>query len=77
MYVGVLLILIGWTLAFRSRSLLIYTVVVALLFHVRVVMNEEPWLARTFPNEWPRFKSQVPRWLSLVPRSGRPGRSLP
>src|SRR4030095_2426822 len=73
MYVGVLLILIGWTLAVRSRSLLIYAVVVAILFHVRVVMNEEPWLARTFPNEWPRFKSQVPRWLSIVPRSGRPG----
>jgi protein-S-isoprenylcysteine O-methyltransferase Ste14 len=77
MYVGVLLILIGWTLAFRSRALLIYAVVVAILFHARVVMNEEPWLAHTFPEEWPRFKAQVPRWLSLVPRSGRPRRSLP
>jgi protein-S-isoprenylcysteine O-methyltransferase Ste14 len=63
MYVGVLLILIGWTLAFRSRSLLIYTVVVAILFHVRVVTNEEPWLARVFPDEWPRYKARVPRWL--------------
>ena len=45
MYVGVLLILIGETLAFRSRSLLIYTVVVAILFHARIVTNEEPWLA--------------------------------
>jgi protein-S-isoprenylcysteine O-methyltransferase Ste14 len=63
MYVGVLLILIGWTLAFRSRSLLIYTVVVAILFHVRVVTNEEPWLARAFPDEWPRYKARVPRWL--------------
>jgi protein-S-isoprenylcysteine O-methyltransferase Ste14 len=64
MYVGVLLILIGWTLAFRSRSLLIYTVVVAILFHARVVTNEEPWLARTFPDEWPRYTARVPRWLS-------------
>jgi protein-S-isoprenylcysteine O-methyltransferase Ste14 len=77
MYVGVLLILVGWTLAFRLRSLLIYAVVVAILFHVRVVMNEEPWLARTFPDDWPRFKSRVPRWLSVVPRSGRPGRPSP
>ncbi len=76
MYVGVLLILIGWTLAVRSRGLLIYTVVVAIMFHVRVVLNEEPWLARTFPDEWPQFKSRVPRWLSVVPRSGRRGRSL-
>jgi protein-S-isoprenylcysteine O-methyltransferase Ste14 len=62
MYVGVLLILIGWTLAFRSRSLL-NTVVVAILFHARVVINEEPWLARTFPDDWPLYKSRVPRWL--------------
>jgi protein-S-isoprenylcysteine O-methyltransferase Ste14 len=71
MYVGVLLILIGWTLTFRSRSVLIYTAVVAILFHVRVVLYEERWLARTFPNEWPRFKSQVPRWISLYRRSDR------
>jgi len=54
-----------------------YTVVVAIMFHLRVVLNEEPWLARTFPDEWPQFKAQVPRWLSVVPRSGRRGRSLP
>ena len=63
MYVGVLLILIGETLAFRSRSLLVYTVVVAILFHAWIVTNEEPWLARTFPDEWPRYKARVPRWL--------------
>lgn len=77
MYVGVLLILIGWTLAFRSRPLLGYTIAVAVLFHLRVVLYEEPWLARTFPDEWPRFKSRVPRWLSPVPRSDRQGQSLP
>lgn len=71
MYVGVLLILIGWTLAFRSRALLIYAGVVAVLFHVRVLLYEEPWLARTFPDEWPRFKSRVPRWLFPIPRSDR------
>ena len=63
MYVGVLIILIGWTLAFRSRALLIYTLVVAILFHLRVLLYEEPWLARTFPQEWPIYKSRVPRWL--------------
>ena len=63
MYVGVLLILIGWTAAFRTRSLLIYTIAVAILFHLRVIMFEEPWLARTFAQEWPSYKSRVPRWL--------------
>ena len=70
MYVGVLLILIGWTVAYRSRSVLIYTGVVAILFHLRVLLYEEPWLAGTFPDEWPRFKSRVPRWLLRAPRYG-------
>jgi protein-S-isoprenylcysteine O-methyltransferase Ste14 len=77
MYVGVFLILIGWTAGLRTRSVLIYTMVVALLFHLRVVLFEEPWLARTFPHEWPEFKSRVPRWLSVTPRSDRPSRSQP
>ena len=63
MYVGVLLILIGWTAAFRTRSLVIYTITVAILFHLRVIIFEEPWLARTFAQEWPPYKSRVPRWL--------------
>jgi protein-S-isoprenylcysteine O-methyltransferase Ste14 len=66
MYVGVLLILIGWTLAFRSRALLAYTGVVAVLFHVRVLLYEEPWLARTFPDEWPQFKARVSRWFKAA-----------
>jgi protein-S-isoprenylcysteine O-methyltransferase Ste14 len=63
MYIGVLLILIGWTTGFRTRSLVIYTIVVAILFHLRVLLYEEPWLARTFPGDWPGYKARVPRWL--------------
>lgn len=63
MYLGVLIILIGWTLAFRSRALLIYTLVVAILFHLRVLLYEEPWLTGMFPQERPIYKSHVPRWL--------------
>jgi len=63
MYVGVLLILVGWTAGFRTRGLAIYTIVVAILFHLRVLLHEEPWLARTFPGEWPGYKSRVPRWV--------------
>jgi protein-S-isoprenylcysteine O-methyltransferase Ste14 len=63
MYVGVLLILLGWTTGFRTRGLVVYTIVVAILFHLRVLLHEEPWLARTFPGEWPTYESRVPRWL--------------
>ena len=58
-----LLILIGWTAAFRTRALSIYTIAMAIAFHLRVVLYEEPWLARTFPAEWPAYKSRVPRWV--------------
>ena len=63
MYVAVILVLWGWALGFRSRSVAIYALVVMLAFHLRVVFGEEPWLARTHGDEWVRYKAQVPRWL--------------
>lgn len=63
MYIGVLLILIGWALGFRSRSLAIYTVSVAILFHVRVVFFEEPWLASKHGDAYEQYKHEVRRWL--------------
>lgn len=42
MYVAVLLILCGWALGFRSRALAIYALAVAVAFHLRVVLGEEP-----------------------------------
>ena len=67
MYVGVVLILIGWTAGFRAQALAVYTVVIAILFHLRVLLYEEPWLARTFPGDWPAYKSRVPRWIPGPP----------
>jgi protein-S-isoprenylcysteine O-methyltransferase Ste14 len=72
MYIGVLLILIGWTVGFRTGALAAYTIAMAVAFHLRVVLFEEPWLAGTFPQEWPQFKSRVPRWLGAVRRSDPP-----
>jgi protein-S-isoprenylcysteine O-methyltransferase Ste14 len=63
MYVGVLLILTGWAAGFRTPGLIAYTIAMAIAFHLRVVLHEEPWLARTFPGEWLAYKSQVPRWV--------------
>ena len=65
MYIAVLLVLTGWALMFHSRALAIYAVVVGLAFHLRVVFGEEPWLARTFGDEWVRYKAQVPRWFGF------------
>jgi len=51
MYVAVVTLTIGWALWFRSWQLLLYTSVLALAFHLRIKLYEEPRLATAFP-EW-------------------------
>lgn len=68
MYVGVLLILIGWALLFRSAALAWYAALVAVAFHIRIVLGEEPWLARVHGAEWLAYERSVPRWLWRLPR---------
>jgi protein-S-isoprenylcysteine O-methyltransferase Ste14 len=68
MYIAVVLVLWGWALGFRSRSLAIYALGVMLAFHLRVVFGEEPWLARTHGEKWTRYKDQVPRWFRFHSR---------
>ena len=70
MYIAVVLILWGWALGFRSRSVVVYAVVVMPAFHLRVVFGEEPWLARTHGDAWMNYKSRVPRWFG-IPRDRR------
>jgi protein-S-isoprenylcysteine O-methyltransferase Ste14 len=65
MYIGVLLILAGWAIAFRSWSLALYAEGVAIAVHFRVVLYEEPFLARTHPAAWELYKSRVRRWLGF------------
>jgi protein-S-isoprenylcysteine O-methyltransferase Ste14 len=65
MYVGVAVVLAGWALAYRSRTLAIYAAVVIAAFHLRVVLFEEPWLARTHGDAWVRYRASVPRWFGL------------
>ena len=33
------------------------------VFHLRVVLSEEPGLARTHGEKWLHYKARVPRWL--------------
>ena len=63
MYVAVLLVLIGWAAGFRSRGLAIYAVTMAVVFHLRVILAEEPFLADTHGDEWRAYKARVPRWF--------------
>jgi protein-S-isoprenylcysteine O-methyltransferase Ste14 len=63
MYVGVALILMGWAILFWSLLLIAYGVLVLSGFHIRVIVGEEPWLARTYGAQWEAYRSKVPRWL--------------
>jgi protein-S-isoprenylcysteine O-methyltransferase Ste14 len=65
-YIAVVLILVGWALGFGSRVLYVYAGIVALGFHLRVVLGEEPFLARTHGEAWERYRARVPRWLGRV-----------
>jgi protein-S-isoprenylcysteine O-methyltransferase Ste14 len=61
MYVGVLAILVGWALMFRSFAHVIYAAAIAAAFYVRVVWFEEPWLQRRHGAEWDAYRRRVPR----------------
>jgi protein-S-isoprenylcysteine O-methyltransferase Ste14 len=62
MYVAVLTITTGWSVTFGSLVLAVYTVVLAVAFHLRVVYHEEPWLRKRFGPDWERYSKSVPRW---------------
>ncbi|HVJ08307.1 MAG TPA: isoprenylcysteine carboxylmethyltransferase family protein [Acidisarcina sp.] len=63
MYVGMLTLISGQAILFRSRSLVQYLVVVALLFHLFVIGYEEPKLRRTYGESYEEFCRHVPRWI--------------
>jgi protein-S-isoprenylcysteine O-methyltransferase Ste14 len=43
--------------------LTVYAAAVVLAFHIRTILGEEPWLARTFGADWETYRARVPRWL--------------
>jgi protein-S-isoprenylcysteine O-methyltransferase Ste14 len=65
MYVAVVLVLIGWAVAFHSHVLGIYALAIAIGFHLRVVFGEEPWLATAHGEKWTRYRNRVPRWVGF------------
>jgi protein-S-isoprenylcysteine O-methyltransferase Ste14 len=65
MYVGVLTVIFGWALLFRSFSLGLYGMAVAACFHAFVVLYEEPHLKRAFGPSYEEYCASVGRWLSI------------
>lgn len=63
MYVGVLTVILGWALLFRSPDLLVYALAVGACFQLFIVLYEERRLASEFASQYDDYRSRVPRWL--------------
>jgi protein-S-isoprenylcysteine O-methyltransferase Ste14 len=62
MYVGVLLVIFGQALWFRSVATLWYGLAIELAFHLFVLLYEEPTLKHKFGASYERYLQTVPRW---------------
>ena len=62
MYVGVLSVVGGWAMFFRSWRILLYAAGLALAFHLFVVFYEEPRLARQYGASYEWYRRAVRRW---------------
>jgi len=68
MYVGVSLLNLGWALFTGNPWNYGYAIIVALVFHLRVVLYEEKEMDRLFGSRWKAYRDAVPRWgLCLRP----------
>jgi protein-S-isoprenylcysteine O-methyltransferase Ste14 len=68
MYVGGVTMIAGEALLFLSPWLLAWAALVLLFFHLRVILYEEPTLARTFGASWVEYRARVPRWFPRLVR---------
>jgi protein-S-isoprenylcysteine O-methyltransferase Ste14 len=66
-YIGALLAVTGGAWLFLSLPLVVYTIVLALGFHLLVVAYEEPTLQARFGEEYESFRRSVPRWIPRLP----------
>ena len=69
MYVGVVGSIVGQAAVYRSRSILWYAALVAVGFHLRVVIYEEPKLKGLFGKSFTDYCARVPRWIPRLPRN--------
>jgi protein-S-isoprenylcysteine O-methyltransferase Ste14 len=74
MYVGVLALIAGQALVLGREVLLVWAGVAALMFHLFVVLHEEPDLRKRFGPVYEAYAADVGRWGPRLSRSSDPGR---
>jgi protein-S-isoprenylcysteine O-methyltransferase Ste14 len=68
MYVGVLMIIIGHFLWFKTIWMIAYAGLIFLAFHLFVTLYEEPNLKETFGAAYEGYTKKVPRWIPRINR---------
>lgn len=63
MYIAVVAMIFGQALLFGNAGLLEYGALIWLLFHLFVLIYEEPVLRDTYGAEYEEFCGKVPRWI--------------
>ena len=63
MYVGVISVVFGQALLFKSSALAWYGAALCVMFHLVVVLQEEPHLRKTQGEEYEKYCRTVPRWI--------------
>ncbi len=66
MYVGVLLVILGWASLFVNAWLVLYAAGVWLLVNLFIVLYEEPRLRELFGAEYLNYQAAVRRWLPRI-----------
>lgn len=72
LYLGSLIMAIGFGVAARSIWIVVLMVIFFLAIYLPVIRSEEKYLRRTFP-EFEEYCRRVPRWLRLWPGSHTAG----
>ena len=63
MYLSVLLIISGWVFVNGSPLTFCYLIFATIVFNLRVILHEEPWLLKQHVKQWETYSLLVPRWL--------------
>jgi protein-S-isoprenylcysteine O-methyltransferase Ste14 len=63
MYAGGTLILVGESIVFGSAALFMWTIAAWVIWHLFVVLYEEPGLRARFDGAYETYVRRVPRWI--------------
>ncbi|HZC22450.1 MAG TPA: isoprenylcysteine carboxylmethyltransferase family protein [Candidatus Binatia bacterium] len=74
MYVGVVLVIVGEAVLFRSLHILVYAAFMLTAAHTFVVLYEEPTLSRQFGEPYEQYRRTVPRWIPKFPSGNNPAK---